>query len=214
MSLADFELNHPVEFMRLTLTYKGMLHAQSNSGGRASEKHAIRRQFHIQMLEVWRTHPALHDYHRNWSQWTEEQQNKNDPNVPIHCFNLGAFRFVPLVTNHLATICELDILFLRHEPVGHIVDSESGDIDNRIKVLFDALRMPLKREELPPAAQPDVTERPFYCLLENDSLITAFRLESERLLYPPTVSEAEVQLTIHVTVKVTRFTHMASMFVD
>lgn len=47
-----FKLNHPMEFMRLTLTYEGPLHAASRSNLRSLEKHEIRKQFHEQLREV------------------------------------------------------------------------------------------------------------------------------------------------------------------
>jgi len=95
---------------------------------------------------------------------------------------------------------------LRCEPPGYIVDDESGDVDNRIKVLFDALRMPHGLGELPSTAEPEANERLFFCLLEDDSLITAFRLESERLLYPEPVSDKEVELVVRVKVKLIKAT--------
>jgi hypothetical protein len=44
-------------------------------------------------------------------------------------------------------------------------------LDNRLKTLFDALQMPAQRSELG-SASPAADEDPFYCLLENDKLIT------------------------------------------
>jgi threonine synthase len=74
-----------------------------------------------------------------------------------------------------------------------------GDIDNRIKVLFDALRMPKIGEfdaETPPA--PD--EAPFFCLLQDDSLITEIKVTTDRLLTPLQTEEDsdDVHLVIHV----------------
>jgi hypothetical protein len=40
----------------------------------------------------------------------------------------------------MGSACSLSILFLRHEPQGGII--QSGDLDNRINTLFDALRIP------------------------------------------------------------------------
>jgi hypothetical protein len=48
------------------------------------------------------------------------------------------------------TSCSIDILFLHRDAPGRIVRS-GGDIDNRIKVLFDALRVPDVCHGLPPA---------------------------------------------------------------
>jgi hypothetical protein len=96
-------------------------------------------------------------------------------------FACGGFRFVPLVTQQLTLLCGIDILFLRPDSPGAVLNS--GDLDNRLKTLFDALRMPTSNEingNLVP--QPD--EDPFYCLLEDDRLITKVTVETDLLLQP------------------------------
>jgi hypothetical protein len=107
------------------------------------------------------------------------------------------------VGDFLSMTCELDVLFLRKEPRGYLVN-QAGDLDNRIKVLFDALRVP-KENELPATleALPD----PFFCLLEDDRLITSVRIVSERLLEGtiPT-SRNHVRLVVNVTTQIHRMT--------
>ena len=48
------------------------------------------------------------------------------------------FNFVPLVTKELDLICSLDILLLR--PRVTIDSAWTGDVDNRLKTLIDALQ--------------------------------------------------------------------------
>ncbi len=202
----DIELNHPVDFMRLTLTYEGALHAASSGNTQMPEKHRIRRAFHRQLMDIWND-PPLSDSLNRWKILSRQQQLDPGPNLSTYGVDVGAYRCVPLVTKRLWAVCELDILFLRRESAGGIVN-QAGDIDNRLKVLFDALRMPLDANELPASAEPDSTEMPFFCLLENDSLITAFRIESERLLGPfEPERESNVKLVIRATVKLQRLTY-------
>lgn len=52
-----------------------------------------------------------------------------------------------------------------------------GDIDNRLKTLFDALRLPNQTNELVGYDNPAPDENPFFCLLEDDSLITHVSVE-------------------------------------
>ncbi|MDB5472820.1 MAG: hypothetical protein JWP99_123 [Devosia sp.] len=61
---------------------------------------------------------------------------------------------------------------------------QSGDIDNRLKTLFDALRMPDSKEELGGYDKPGEDEAPFYCLMTDDKLITKIAVETDRLLEP------------------------------
>lgn len=104
---------------------------------------------------------------------------------------------MPLITEDHGIGCGLDILFLRRDKPGGIVNI-GGDIDNRIKVLFDALRIPSSDSEVVglPSDDPD----PFYCLLEDDKLITDVRITTDRLLTAPTAQgyESDVRLIIHV----------------
>lgn|SRR2546425_4871760 len=110
------------------------------------------------------------------------------------------FRFVPLVRKDSAFSCSLDILFLRRDNPGNLVCS-GGDIDNRIKVLFDALRIIDNRSELGTANPiPAPGEDPFFCLLEDDNLITDVKITTDRLLVPVQSEENihDVELVIHV----------------
>jgi hypothetical protein len=98
--------------------------------------------------------------------------------------------------------CDLSILFLRQEPPGRII-YQGGDLDNRLKTLFDALCVPphqnqlLEHEQLP---QPD----PINCLLEDDSLIASVNIETQQLLSRPGAPANEVRLVIQVVVRVTQ----------
>jgi hypothetical protein len=94
--------------------------------------------------------------------------------------------------------CALDILFLRRDQPGDLI-KHGGDIDNRIKVLFDALRMPQDEQELT-GQKPDVAEDPFFCLLQDDKQITEVKITTDRLLTPQASDEGinDVHLIIHV----------------
>jgi len=68
-----------------------------------------------------------------------------------------------------------------------------GDIDNRLKTLFDALRMPQNGETMETADGIN----PFYCLLQDDKLINHISVTTDILL--DEVDENHVQLVITVT---------------
>jgi hypothetical protein len=113
-------------------------------------------------------------------------------------FKRCGFRFLPLMNDYFGSLgCALDILFLRRDQPGDLI-KYGGDIDNRIKVLFDALRMP-DTQELD-GQNPDQHEDPFSCLLQDDKQITEVNITTDRLLTPQTAGEDinDVHLTIHV----------------
>jgi hypothetical protein len=115
----------------------------------------------------------------------------------------AGFEFACLVNERLKLYAELDILFLRPELPGSIIGT-GGDIDNRLKTLFDGLRQPLDANELPKGVAPGQGEKPFHCLLSDDALITKVSVTTDRLLCP--ISKDEVMLIIHVTLRAVELT--------
>jgi hypothetical protein len=110
-------------------------------------------------------------------------------------FSLYGYNFVPLVKEELDLICDLDILFLRPQRPGGIV--WAGDIDNRLKTLLDAMRLPERGEDYS-ARTPASDQQPFFCLLEDDQLITRVAVETDQLLEPAEGSQdnADARLII------------------
>ena len=203
----------PFDVMKFRLTYDGQLVTSGgNSGGRVADKWAIRKKIYPQLVELWQTHPVLKGIGIT-------AHPKPPPLRPIPItiaspdqaaltrllepITVGNRNFVPLVRESLKLACGLDILFLRKEQPGSLV-LQGGDIDNRLKTLFDALRVPSAGDL--EVEQPDVAHDPFYCLLEQDALITSFSIETDRLLAKPDTPVNQVYLVIEVTVKVMTIT--------
>ena len=127
--------------MEFRLIYKGRLPAQGErgGGGRISEKHEIRLQIHEQLKVLWREHPAL----RGWAKFEEAEHEgaRSWADILADNYQRCNIRFAPLMTTKAGLACALDILFLRRDPPGSPIIT-GGDIDNRLKVLLDALKMP------------------------------------------------------------------------
>jgi hypothetical protein len=111
------------------------------------------------------------------------------------------YNFVPLVTEEFSLACSLDIVFLRPSMPGALM--QSGDLDGRMKTLFDALRMPDSPEELGGCRSPLPDEKPSYVLLQDDKLITHISIRTDALLQPtgPTAGVNDARLVIAVTIK-------------
>jgi hypothetical protein len=194
----------PVEFK---LLYQGQLRASTTSDTRVKEKHLIRKQLHKQLRELWRVHPILVSLGNSdvsvpgeptgtYVKLTEAIANK---------YERWGYRFVPLLSQELSLAASIDIVFLRRDHPGNLITS-GGDIDNRIKTLFDALRMPHDVQELPKQLPREESEDPFYVLLEDDSQITKVSVSTDRLLSVPVDGEHvhDVHLVIAVTINVLR----------
>jgi len=169
------------------LMYKGAL----KSNGNLKEKHNIRKYFHPQLKELWNQLPL-----KEYKKYLEVSPTEGSISV---IERVGKFHFAPLVTTRLKLISELNIVLLRPEEPGRIITS--GDIDNRLKTLFDALRCPKDESEIPPNETPTSQETPFFCLLQDDALITSVNVMCDRLLCYSDPSD--VFLLIHVKVKPT-----------
>lgn len=175
--------------MEFTLHYRGNL----KGNGGPKDKQALRRHFHVQLKSLWQQLP-LSDMHK----FIDDMPCSNTSIIR----EKHGFKFVPLVCEKLNLVAELKIIMLRPEPPGSII-TQGGDIDNRLKTLFDALKIPSEPTALPKGDYPSADEYPFFCLLEDDNLITKVNVETDRLLEPCT-SSSEVILLIHITTKVTR----------
>lgn len=215
--------------MRFHLTYAGPLKSTqpshySNVDGvftdrRSGQKHAIRRDFHRQLKQLWATNEFLntarmlrggapaHDARPgdDGARWG------HDPNELVSIveaisgkYHQNGYRFVPLVREEWSLACSLRILFLRRDAPGSLYSA--GDVDNRVKTAIDALSKPDPRVDDGPGEGED----PFFVLLENDKLVTHLEVETDRLLDPPTPTDDLAQVRLVITVEIRA--HNVTMF--
>ena len=187
------------ESMQFRITYEGKL----MPSGHATHKHEIRRQFHPQLKRLWDQNASLKSMRDPVLDLVTVNRPADRSRVEglAERFSRNNYQFVPLVTRDLnVSYCGLDILFLRPDSPGAIL--KSGDIDNRLKTLFDALRMPYGKDELGGFNFPEDHEKPFYCLLEDDSLITKVSVETDMLLEPINgafdVNDARIIVSVNI----------------
>ena len=209
--------------MEFRLLYDGPLPSASRSDNRTEHKHRLRKHFHHQLRELWRQQPDLREQGEDFfTEITTPQNMRSDPGPLVRqiyrtktnqlhgkkgldyiadAHQLCGGRFVPLVRKSGGFTCKLDILFLRRDNPGNLIRS-GGDIDNRIKVLLDGLKMAKTQDDLG-GFSIDEDEAPFFCLLEDDSLITSLSVTADRLLTPSTGNGHTVHhvfLVIRVTI--------------
>ena len=176
--------------MEFRLIYDGPLKAAAG----VNDKHHLRKAFHEQFKVLWNQVPLSDS-----QDLLEDPPKKNRISVIT---GFGSYKFAPLVCEKLHLICELEITLLRPESPGSVI-TQGGDIDNRLKTLFDALRMPKTENEIPSSISAGKIDKPFYCLLEDDNLITKVNVSTDRLLRQ-NAGQNDVVLVIHVTTKAVR----------
>jgi hypothetical protein len=152
--------------LEFRLLYHGYLPPATRGKNRPKDKHRVRKVFHRQLAVLWKQHPLLRPQltdrvikfvtpenmvsepgpgvtkimrstDKTAKSWVEHLADNYDKH---------GYRFVPLVRTESA-ICSVDVLLLRRDSPGGLLDSK-GDIDNRIKLLIDTLKMPKDRGEL------------------------------------------------------------------
>ena len=213
ISIRDGEGAFGYSLMKFTLTYDGELRANDDY----RRKWEIRKQLHPQLEELWRVNSSLkallrqHRYVPADSSYliyeihhtrdaglkpVEPSPGSMDLLAPIQ---RGDRKFSPLVRNSLALKCGIKILFLRKEEPGRVY--QGGDLDNRLKTLFDALSVSNSQQVV--IGDTSIND-PVHCLLEDDALITNCNIETHRLLSRPEGSKHEVHLVIEVDVRVTQ----------
>jgi len=106
-----------------------------------------------------------------------------------------------MVCQEYNVLCGVELLILRRDRPGNVL--QSSDLDNRLKVIFDALKMPNKPNELGDN-QPQDGEDPLFVLVQEDSLFSHVSIETDELLDPPPESGRDdywARLLVKVTIQ-------------
>jgi hypothetical protein len=218
----------PIEGERIVqfrLLYSGTLLGASKTNTRAELKHEIRKEISPQLQRFWQTSSTLREFSRHkahdWGERHPEFREELRPGLPIgypenwtedELSSLGrrylaekwerfGQGFIPLITEDMCLRSTIEVLFLRPEDAGMLI--RSGDLDNRIKTLFDALRLPQNLDEAG-GKRGNSDDPPIYCLLEDDKLISEIRIITDHLLLLPSkkeVSPNDVFLVIDVKIQ-------------
>jgi hypothetical protein len=180
--------------MRFILTYEGPL----PPNGRPEAKNRIRLELSPQLEQLWQYEHSLSELRA----------------VPVRL--RGPHGFIPIVTVEHFLVCQLEVTLLQRGDPGSVIHRGGGDLDNRLKTLFDSMGIPNADQlaGLPPPP-PEVALQaaynpPYYVLLEDDSRITRLDVRTEKLLRagPPN----DVMAVVVVTVRPTRVTPENSVF--
>jgi hypothetical protein len=198
------------ERLEFRLTWQGQLLADTTRDGaarrsRAEHKQKIRQGLHPQLKRLWANSPFLSKAGQPGktpgTRIFATLSAKNSTEGLANRFSMFGYRFVPLVVHELDLLCSVDILFLRLGEPGHMI-SRAGDVDNRLKTIFDALCLPRNASQLGPYTSPGPDEDPFFCLFQDDSLITKASVETDVLLQPtsnpPNPSDVHLVITVRL----------------
>jgi hypothetical protein len=170
--------------VKFSLTYDGELLSASDKHSRLANKNRIRFALSAQL---WNIYCAA-----NFSRFQLDEET-----VVAATRWIKDITFFPLLTREMKSSCSLAIKFMRNEQAGQIV--HGGDMDNRLKTLFDALRMPENDNKVLPDLMSESAlknEKGCVCLLEDDSLITDLSVATISIMTP--LQRNHVRLVIDV----------------
>jgi len=142
--------------MDIVLTYRGRIPAKRSD---REAVWAIRREFHTQLAKLWGKEPFS-----VLRRWEDSNFEAGAPHFTRHWRDQT---FVPFLGEDVGVGANIDITLLTGMPAKKRVVS-SGDLDNRIKRLIDALRVPKGEGEMVESLPADAR---WYCLLEDDDVV-------------------------------------------
>ncbi len=162
--------------MRFPLSYEGPLPSSGNVGDRKPTRLPdiwnIRNTISPQIEKVFETHPAF------FGESSQSMALRHACKQPIR---VSEKEFYVIAQLDFKLKCELKITMLVNHSIATVVDN-AGDLDNRLKTLLDALRMPQFPHEIK-GYMPNID--PYCCLLQNDVLISALHIETFRKTAAP-----------------------------
>jgi hypothetical protein len=182
--------------MKFYLLYRGKL----KGNGDSRHKHEIRKELDPQMRSLWQEEPLINYKSAYLPGGSEEKHSPFIfPSQSPTCTSC-----ICLITSKAFFVADIAVTLFRPDAPGKLI--HSGDIDNRLKTLLDALRMPQGSNEIvrDNATDDDHQQQDFlYCVLEDDCLISHLSVNTERLLLPVD-HHLEVVALIKVEIKITR----------
>ena len=129
--------------MRFRLLYEGPLRGNRR---RSEEKDRIRLVFSRQLQQLWTDYLPLSSLRREAEHYSARE--------------VGGRFFLPMAIKSLTFRCEVDILIL--SPSRDLGIIRNADIDNRVKTLIDALRLPTQRSEVSQVICENTVDHPVY----------------------------------------------------
>jgi hypothetical protein len=180
----------------IALKYDGLIPSGQQRGGQSDLKQVIRKQFSKQLGKQWEKETILRGFYDAGlpliGNFIKNQPCQGSDECPFFRVPVCGFHAIPLISWHNRLGVELDIVFWGES---RRVLQSGGDLDNRLKTLFDALRIPQGPNEVLGTMCGNGSEE-IFCLLEDDSLISKFCVEAREGFGSPLEYETVIKVRI------------------
>lgn len=165
---------------KFSLYYRGKLTKNNET------KREVRRFFHHQLKILAKDKGYEAYFKQNQKEYSKKEQEAK------RSYLEKGFSFIPLLTKTMEVQVVLDILILRYFKLENHLLTPCSDIDNQIKVIFDALSCPQKDNQVNEKWKPYEDEKEgIYCLLENDIIVNSYSAEAGHLLLSEELEKIE-----------------------
>ena len=202
------------EHLKFRLTYSGPVKSSGNKP-KPENKHELRLAFHEQLSVLWKVNTVLSEFSKYESPTLQRTISPDfkatynealSDDAPPQKYPYSELLqkkhkkhgvlWHPLVTPENNLLCELSILMLRPNDEKSVI--QGGDIDGRMKTIFDSLCIPSNGDVLSKFSKHNGA---FYTLLSDDTLISKVAVETDELLlqeHGSSNNDILVQLIIEV----------------
>ena len=185
--------------MRFSLKYEGELKSSNSSKTHVVDKNRLRWHFSGQLQQLFAR--------GNFSKFPKVEGVVAGADTggrivfswDVHSFN--GIEFVAVLDRSFQVACSLKIQMDRPERPGSLFQrngENTGDLDNRVKTLFDSLRMPHNENEVTRDSK-NPSRNFCMCLFEDDSMVTELGILTRPSLED--IPRGHVKLNIDVEVR-------------
>jgi hypothetical protein len=190
-----------LEMLRFSLKYEGELKSTTDRRTRVADKNRLRWHFSDQLEALL----CRGDFSRIQTR-NREPDNETGNGITLDLSKIGGGEikgvyYIPVIDRTFIAVCSLAIRLDRSERPGSLFEHGNdgdGDLDNRLKTLLDALRVPHNENEAR-QHETEPNKRTCVCLFEDDSMVTALNIETRPSLRP--LPRGHVELTIDVEIR-------------
>jgi hypothetical protein len=196
--------------MKILLRYRDNLRPQADP----AQKMRLRFFLSNQLRRVWETHFEPKHPRAELPHSTANKLPK--PNSPSYFHTVfdryPTYRFIPLLTHGNKIRCHLSIRYGRWRTGGLARVLDNGDLDARLKVLFDGLSVPQLDQLDFSAIRAEHQANECFVLAEDDRLIESLDVETFEILDAPPGGEQrdEHETVFHIMATLTPFVEIVA----
>lgn len=147
------------------MDYKFFYRGNIPSNGNSKQKGNIREILNPQIKKVWDVEAYK----------TLLNKRKSSNKFDSMCVTTSGAKYLPLISSETKLYCHLEIEYYTKNEMRFVF--ADGDIDNRVKTLFDGLRAPSSPQEKTYENNNDI----YYTMLEDDKLIKGLSIKSYQI---------------------------------